>query len=95
MPCSFWIGADTVHQIGNAYFDTIDTNENGVISVNELALLFEAVGGNHDDAPSCFDALDDNKDGYISRDEFMAHFMECAQGTYENSKSHHVFGLSV
>ena len=52
-----------------------------MISVDELALLFEAVGGNCDDAPSCFDALDDivNKDGYLSRDEFMAHFMECAQ----------------
>ena len=90
----FLIGTDVICNLGNAYFDTIDSDEDGVISVKELTVLFEAVGGNRADAPGSFDALDDDKDGRLSRDEFMKYFIECARGTDENSKGHHIFGLS-
>jgi len=61
----------TCFNIFNRYFQAIDTDRNGNISLKEFTRFFHILGMNEDLAKQSFVALDTNKDGTISRAEFV------------------------
>ena len=80
-------------ELFHAFFDAIDSDSDDEISMKELAVFFQAIGANPDDAPLCFDEIDEDKDGRLSRSEFLKFGVQCAKATDENSKGHFLFGM--
>eukprot|EP00731_Ephydatia_muelleri_P035101 Em0097g6a len=79
--------------LGNAFFDILDTDADGVISYNEWAVYFESIGGiDVKDVRPCFDAVDTNKDGEISRSEFLDGMVNCCRSTDESHPSRFLYG---
>ena len=54
------------------FFDVVDTNGNGVISLQEFTVYFKCMGIAEEHAKASFDAIDTDNDGFITRDEFVA-----------------------
>ena len=54
------------------FFDVVDTNGNGIISLQEFTVYFKCMGIAEEHAKASFDAIDTDKDGFITRDEFVA-----------------------
>eukprot|EP00554_Chaetoceros_debilis_P012898 CAMPEP_0194112548 /NCGR_PEP_ID=MMETSP0150-20130528/12382_1 /TAXON_ID=122233 /ORGANISM="Chaetoceros debilis, Strain MM31A-1" /LENGTH=312 /DNA_ID=CAMNT_0038802221 /DNA_START=57 /DNA_END=995 /DNA_ORIENTATION=+ len=72
----------------NLIFDTIDTNQDGGISNEELRTYLEGIGYSTECIRSLFTALDKNVDGVISREE-----MQFAFGNYELNALYKAFGF--
>lgn len=53
-------------------FDAVDTDADGVISLKEFEVYFDAMGVGKKHAKASFNAIDSDSDGRISRDEFMS-----------------------
>ena len=56
-------------------FDIVDTDADGMISLQEFEVYFECVGVGKEHAKASFDAIDADRDGKISRDEFENAFV--------------------
>ena len=78
--------------MGDAFFDIVDTDGDGVISYNEWAVYFESIGIDVKDIRLCFDALDTNKDGVISRSEFVDALVTFIRSTDESHPSRFLYG---
>ena len=78
--------------LGDAFFDIVDTDGDGVISYNEWAVYFECIGVDVKDIRLCFDALDTNKDGVISRSEFVDALVTFIRSTDESHPSRFLYG---
>lgn len=77
------------------FFDAIDTNKNGVISLKEFEVYFDAMGVGKQHAKASFDAIDTNSDGSITRDEFVATVLEFFVNTDPAHPSKLFFGPLV
>ena len=73
-------------------FDMIDTDNDGVISYKEYAVLFQILGIDQKFVAEAFDAIDTDKDGSISRKEYVDAYLEYTYGTDENHPSRHMYG---
>ena len=79
----------------SVFFDVIDTNKNGVISLKEFEVYFDAMGVGKQYAKASFDAIDTNGDGSITRDEFVASVFEFFVNTDPAHPSKLFFGPLV
>eukprot|EP00731_Ephydatia_muelleri_P035098 Em0097g3a len=78
--------------LGDAFFDIVDTDGDGVISYDEWAVYFESIGVDVKDIRLCFDALDTNKDGVMSRSEFVDALVTFIRSTDESHPSRFLYG---
>ena len=67
---------DLPRKIWLELFDTLDVNEDGVVSYQEWCSHYKGLGIDVVHARASFDAMDTNKDGKISKDEFVAYHVE-------------------
>jgi len=81
-----------IHSLSSSVVDTIftsiDTNNDGGISYEELHTNLEGIGYSSESIRSLFTSLDRNKDGMISRIE-----MQFAFANYETAALYKVFGV--
>ena len=63
-----------VRKVNNMFFDIIDTNKDGKISVNEFKVYFHIFvpALSENEVNHSFNTIDTNKDGIISREEYCA-----------------------
>lgn len=75
-------------------FDCIDTNSNGVISLEEFKVYFNVIAHNitDEEVKRCFDTIDSNGNGVISRDEFIAAAKDFFFGVEETEISNAFYG---
>ena len=76
-------------------FHVVDTNSDGVISANEFAVYFMAVGLTNPESKRSFDIIDTDKNGEISYKEFMNAAEDFYRGTEETELSKAFFGPLV
>lgn len=63
-------GQTTLHeQLNNAFFDVMDINNDGTVSLDELKIMMKACNMDPSGAESWFNAADYNEDGKIARQE--------------------------
>lgn len=63
-------GEITLHeQLNNAFFDVMDINKDGTVSLDELKIMMKACNMDPSGAESWFNAADYNKNGRIEREE--------------------------
>ena len=63
-------GQTTLHeQLNNAFFDVMDINNDGTVSLDELKIVMKACNMDPGGAESWFNAADYNKDGKVQRQE--------------------------
>ena len=74
------------------YFDLIDFDADGYISIKEFTLFHQCYGVDAKFASATFATLDTDGDGNISRQEFVDAFIEYYNGTDENHPSAALFG---
>lgn len=60
-----------VQGFARAIFDTLDENNDGVISKDEYLTFFQAFRGKEGDASAAFQKLDADGKGYLTRQEFL------------------------
>ena len=77
------------------FFDALDINGDGVISVNEFVAYFKAVGLSEEESKKSFSIIDKDKNGEISREEFLAAANDFYRGTEETPLSEALFGPLV
>ena len=65
----------------NVFFDAVDTDADGVISVKEFEVYFDAMGVGKKHAKASFASIDSDHDGKISRDEFVGTAIEFFNST--------------
>src|SRR5262245_20697164 len=58
--------------VADAYFDTVDTDDDGSVSLDKVTQLSECVGNDASMAAAAFTQLDTNGDGQVDRDEWRA-----------------------
>lgn len=60
----------TLHsKLNNSFFDIMDINNDGTVSLEELKIMMEACNKNSTEAESWMTAVDTNKNGRVERDE--------------------------
>jgi Ca2+-binding EF-hand superfamily protein len=59
------------HEISSAYFDALDANGDGHISLEEFSTYYQVKDIDKSHAEGSFNAVDSDHDGYISRAEFL------------------------
>ena len=97
----------TLHsKLNNSFFDVMDINSDGTVSLEELRLMMEACNKDPGEAESWMAAVDTNKNGKVEREElnkFEFDFWFKPQdqkteglfgGTYEKSPKRARFGFS-
>ncbi|KAJ7334561.1 hypothetical protein OS493_014885 [Desmophyllum pertusum] len=63
-------GQKTLHeQVNNAFFDVMDINNDGTVTLDELKVMMKACDMDPSGADGWFDAADTNKNGKIERQE--------------------------
>ena len=77
------------------YFDAVDTDADGVISLKEFEVYFDAIGVGKKHAKASFVAIDADHDGKISRNEFMDTAIEFISNTDPAHPSTLFFGPLV
>lgn len=64
------LGESTIHsKVSDAFFDIIDQDKNGVITLDELKMRMKAFGMPEDAAKPFLEMADTNKNGVIERQE--------------------------
>ena len=76
-------------------FHAVDTNGDDVISVDEFAVYYMAVGLSREESKKSFDIIDADKNGEISYKEFMNAADDFYRGTEETELSKAFFGPLV
>ena len=83
------------HSNAGELFHAVDTNSDGVISVDEFAVFFMAVGLTREESKRSFGIIDTDKNGEISYEEFMKAAEDFYRGTEETELSKAFFGPLV
>jgi len=60
-----------VQGLARAVFDTLDADNDGVISEDEYLTFFESFRGDEGDGSAAFQKLDENDEGYLTRQQFL------------------------
>lgn len=60
-----------IYKLDNAWFDAVDVNHDGHVTLNEYILVMKAFNLDAASAEAGFDSLDKNKNGKIERNEFI------------------------
>lgn len=60
-----------VQGLARAIFDTLDADNDGVISEDEYLTFFQSFRGDEGDGPAAFQKLDENDEGYLTRQQFL------------------------
>lgn len=84
-----------INETVGGLFHAVDTNGDGVISVDEFAVYYMAVGLTREESKKSFDIIDVNKNGEISYEEFMNAAEDFYRGTKETELSKAFFGPLV
>ena len=67
----WFVGEPTIHsKVIDSFFDIIDQDKNGVITLDELKMRMKAFGMPEDAAKPFLEMTDTNKNGVIERKEF-------------------------
>lgn len=73
------------------FFHAVDTNNDGLISMDEFTHFYGVLGMDSAHAPDTFKAIDDNNDGDISLEEFMHNGTEFFFEEKDESKPSKIF----
>ena len=76
-------------------FHAVNTNGDGVISVDEVAVYYMAMGLTREESKKSFDTIDADKNGEISYEGFMNAVEDFYRGTEETELSKAFFGPLV
>lgn len=79
-------------QIFEANFDAVDSDGNGVISIDEWVSVYKAAGIDTKYAKPAFEAMDTDGNGVITRDEFLAFNKEFYFTAEDKLKSSIIYG---
>jgi Ca2+-binding EF-hand superfamily protein len=60
-----------VQGLARAIFDTLDADNDGVISEEEYLTFFHSFRGDEGDGSAAFEKLDENDEGYLTRKQFL------------------------
>lgn len=61
-----------INEVNQAWFDVVDTNDDGTISLSEYTKILEACNMTADVAKIVFDSIDKNNNGKIEMEELLA-----------------------
>ncbi len=84
-----------INETVGGLFHAVDTNGDGVISVDEFAVYYMSVGLSREESKRSFDIIDADKNGEISYEEFMKAAEDFYRGTEETELSKAFFGPLV
>jgi hypothetical protein len=86
---------DVVNNFFPYFFNVVDTDNDGKISVEEYRQFLDIFGMDPTHADESFEKLDTNRDGILTRDEFLAASLEFCTGDDEASPYQYFLGRLV
>ncbi|WP_026212542.1 EF-hand domain-containing protein [Longispora albida] len=84
---------EQIAPVTNCFFDLVDLNGDGTISMAEFQQMFDSVAGvSSEDCAAVFTALDHDGSGALSRAEFHQAVTEFFYGNDPDAPANHLFG---
>ena len=88
-------GQTTLHeQLNNAFFDVMDINNDGTVTLDELKIMMKACNMDPSGAESWFNAADCNKDGKVERQELNRCGFDFWFRAAESEENSNMFGAA-